>query len=302
MNLYNKYRPSSFEEVHGNQETISYLESMVTQKKKPQALLFYGATGCGKTTLARIVSIKLGCGEMDIQEVNSANFRGIDTVRGLINNSKYKSMTGSARVWIIDEVHKMTGDAQNAMLKLLEDPIDDLYFILCTTDPQKLLKTVRDRCIQLPMNPLSEAQIIKLLKSIAKQEAVKVSEDLLERVAEETIGHPRRAIQMLEKLLNVPKKKRLKMLETIASEQSLSFELCKALLTKSPWKKVSNILKGLKGQDAEGIRRHVMAYAESALIKSDNQRAAAVLEEFIEPVYDSGFAGIVLYCYIIIKG
>lgn len=87
-----------------------------------------------------------------------------------------------------------------------------------------------------------------------------------------------------------------------ASKQNASIELCRALLTGHPWKKVSGILRGLKDQEAESIRRHVLGYAQSILIKSDNQKAAHILEEFIEPFYNSGFPGLVLASYSVVKG
>ncbi|KKK50168.1 hypothetical protein LCGC14_3127730 [marine sediment metagenome] len=124
MSLYVKYRPKSFEEMSGNVEVITYLrEALSDLEKCPKVFLFFGETGTGKTTIARIISEQLGCGELDYVEVDSANFRGIDTVRELRKSSRFHaSKPGGSRVWVIDEVHKATTDAQNALLKLLEEP------------------------------------------------------------------------------------------------------------------------------------------------------------------------------------
>lgn len=302
MNLYNKHRPPSFDKVAGNEETIAYLQRAIKTKRVPQAILLHGPTGCGKTTIARIFSKEVGCSGIDFRELDTATFNGIATVRSISKSIGYVSMKGGARVWLIDEVQKMTNDAQNAMLKLLEEPVKNLYFILCTTDPQKLLSTVRGRCIELKVNLLTEGQIIKELITIAKKEGVKIKREVLEQIALDSLGHPRNAIQILEKIIFLKPKQMLKAAEQSALEQSNSIELCRALISSSPWKKVANILKGLKGQDAEGIRRHVLGYAESILLKADNSRAALIIEEFMEPLYNVGYPGLVFYCYCIIKG
>lgn len=302
MNLYNKHRPPSFGKVAGNEETIAYLQRAIKTKRVPQAILLHGPTGCGKTTIARIFSKEVGCSGIDFRELDTATFNGIATVRSISKSIGYVSMKGGARVWLIDEVQKMTTDAQNAMLKLLEEPVKNLYFILCTTDPQKLLSTVRGRCIELKVNLLTEGQIIKELITIAKKEGVKIKREVLEQIALDSLGHPRNAIQILEKIIFLKPKQMLKAAEQSALEQSNSIELCRALISSSPWKKVANILKGLKGQDAEGIRRHVLGYAESILLKADNSRAALIIEEFMEPLYNVGYPGLVFYCYCIIKG
>ena len=305
MSLYNKYRPPELDQIIGNKEIVSYLNSVIKSKDIPNVFLFYGPTGCGKTTFARILSNCLGCSVADMSEseINTANFRGIDTVRELITSSKYRSFGAAGkRVWIIDEVHKMTNDAQNAMLKLLEDPPKHCYFILCTTDPNKLLPTVRGRCMELEVKPLSDDQMGRLIKRISIAEGQKLKRPVREQIVQDSFGLPRNAIQILEKVLTVPVEDQLEMAEQSAREYSESIELCKALLDQSSWKMIREILKGLKDQDAESIRRHVLGYVQAVLLNKENSKAAFILEEFCDPFYDSGFPKLVLACYTIIKG
>lgn len=307
MSLYNKYRPEHLDQIVGNQDVIDYLKEALAEQVEegtfPHVTLLHGPTGCGKTTIARIIARDLGCElEMDFNEVDSSNFRGIDTVRHIIDNSRYKALSGGIRVWLIDEVHGMTRDAQNALLKLLEDSPDDVYFILCTTDPMKLLKTVRGRCIELKVNPLNETQMRGLLRSIVKSEEDKLTVTVYDQIIQDAMGLPRNAIQILEKVLKVEPDRRLEFAKQTASEYSESIELCRALLSKPSWKEVRTILQGLKDQEPESVRRHVLGYAQSVLLSKENNKAAQIIEEFWEPLYDIGFPGLVYMCYSVVKG
>jgi len=298
MSLAVKYRPKSFEEVRGNKEVIASLNSMLQDRSRfPHTILFYGQTGCGKTTLARIVADRLGCKGLDLLEINSADFRGIDTVREIIRQSQYMPLESECRVWIIDEVHKLTNDAQNAILKILEDAPSHVYFILCTTDPQKLIPTLRGRCSQFEVKPLSEQLLSGLLRRIAREEGHQLESEVLAQIIETSQGRPRNAIQILEQVLNVPPEKRLEIAKKDLENQTQIIELCRALVNGSGWNTVSRILSGLKDQEAEDIRRVVLKYCQSVLLNGKNDKAAAVLEAFLQPMYDVGFPGVVYACY-----
>jgi DNA polymerase-3 subunit gamma/tau len=304
MNLYNKIRPDSLDKIVGNIDIVSYLKNVLSKPKTcPQVFLFHGPRGCGKTTFARIIANELGCSGLDYIEVDTAIFRGIDSVRDWRQKSRYYTVKGGFRVWVIDEVHKMTTDAQNACLKLFEEPPKKNIFILCTTDPQKLLPTVKDRCTKLAVKPLKDDEIFSLLKSILKKEGKKIKTKVIDQIVIDAEGLPRNAIQILDKVLGVSPDQQLKFAKQSADEQRESYELCKALISaNSSWLKVRNILTGLKGQEPEGIRRHILAYAQSVLLKGENDVAALVIDEFWEPLYNIGFPGLVLCCYKVIKG
>lgn len=305
MSLYLKYRPSSLEEVIGNDEVVSLLRNQLNENSKqpiPHSLLFHGPTGCGKTTLGRIVAQELGAVGTDIREIDSADFRGIDTVREIRKQSTYKPLEGPCRVWILDECHKMTGDAQTALLKALEDTPNHIYYILCTTEPQKLLPTIRGRCSQYQVSALSDKDMKKLLRRVVKSEGDNLTKEIYEQITQDSMGHPRNALQILEQVLGVEEDKRLKVAKNTAEIQSKTIELCRALVSGgSAWPQVMNILKGLKGEDPEQIRRAVLGYCQAVLLSTSwNPNAAVVMEEFIEPFYNSGFPGLVLACYSVL--
>jgi DNA polymerase-3 subunit gamma/tau len=303
MNLYLKHRPQTLDEVIGNVDIVSYLRGILPNKEKiPHVFLLHGDTGCGKTTLARIIATEIGCNPVDLKEINVADFRGIDTVREIIKSSRYHSIGGGARVWIFDEFHKSTNDAQNALLKLFEDSPANGYFILCTTEPEKVINTIKGRCISLQVKPLNETEMHKLLRSVSKKEGHKISISVYEQIIQDSMGLPRNALQILDKVLSVPEEQQLEIAKQSAAQQSQSIELCRALLDKSPWKKVREILVGLKDQDAEGIRRHVLGYCQSVLLRQENDRAAFIIEMFRDPLYNIGYPGLVFNCYSVVKG
>ncbi|MFP4025829.1 MAG: ATP-binding protein [Thiohalospira sp.] len=302
MSLYLKYRPDTLDSIIGNESVVSSLKGMLKKKETcPHSFLLTGPTGCGKTTIGRIIAKELDCKGSDFREVDSADFRGIDTIREIRKQSQYKPLESPCKVWLIDECHKMTGDAQNALLKILEDTPKHVYFILCTTDPQKLIATIKGRCSQFQVNLLQNHLMFSLLRSVVKAEKETLPKLVYEQIIQDTFGHPRNALQVLDQVLRAEPERRLEVAKRSAEEQSQSIELCRALISGEGWKKVANILQGLKDQDAEGIRRHVLGYAQTVLLKSDNSNAAAIIQEFWEPFYNIGFPGLVFACYSVIK-
>lgn len=303
MNLYLKYRPTDLESVIGNEGTVTTIQSFFEKGGRlPHVILLYGPTGCGKTTLARILARKLECADEDFMEINTADFRGINTVRELIKGSRYYSFSGGVRFYLIDEIHKMTGDAQNAFLKLLEDTPAQSYFVLCTTEPEKLLPTIRGRCVQLKVSLLSDREMRRLLKRVCEEEGVEMDRKVLDQITSSSAGHPRNALQILEKIIHIPEDKRVEMAEQISVDVNQTNELCKALLQGMKWEAVGKILNGLKNEEPETVRRHILFYCKSVLIKSRNDRAAMIIEHFWEPLYDIGYPGLVYCCYSVING
>ena len=300
--LYLKYRPQTLEEIVGNAEIVEIIKShLAAASPMPHSILLHGPTGCGKTTIGRIIANALGAKNADLKEIDSADFRGIDTIRDIRKQSMYAPLESSCRVWILDEVHRATGDAQSALLKALEDTPSHVYYILCTTDPQKLLPAIRGRCSQLQVNPLTDLEMKILLRRVVKAENETLSKAVYEQIIRDSLGHPRNALQILSQVLSVKDEvTRLKVAQKTAETESKTIELCRALIEAATWKKVSGILSGLKNEDAERIRRAVLGYCQSILLNNENNQAAAIMQEFLEPFYDSGFPGLVFACYSII--
>ena len=299
--LYQKYRPQTFAEMVGNEAQVEALQKMIESESRPHVYLFSGETGCGKTTAARICAQLVGAGELSITEVNSSNNRGIETARQLIDQMQMLPIDGSAQVFIIDELHQTTKDWQNAMLKALEDTPEHVYFFLCTTDPQKLLPTLRKRCQIFNFNPIPEETLTRLIRRVAKKEGLEISMELAEAISNKSEGSARTSLVILEKIAGLEAEKALKIISSYIDEESAEvIELCRALIGGRPWPEVCKILKGLKeaGLEAEKIRYAVMGYMSSVLLNGKDSPSAAVsLEYFSEPFYNSGFPGVTLTCY-----
>jgi DNA polymerase-3 subunit gamma/tau len=304
MSLYHKHRPASLDEVVGNEETVRAVKADFSKKDPPRAVLLDGPTGCGKTTIGRIIAGLAGAEGEDFREIDSADFRGIDTIRDIRRSAMFRPLDGGkARAWLLDEAHQLSNDAQAALLKGLEDPPVHAFFILATTDPQKLLSTIRGRCAQYSVRPLRPEEMLRLLRRVVKAENETMEREVYEQIAQDSEGLPRGALQILDQVLTSPKEKRLEVAKRKGAEQSKAIDLCRALLECAGWKKVSTILSGLRdSEDPERIRRSVLGYMASLLIKGeDSIQAGCVLDEFKEPFYASGWPGLVLACYSVVK-
>ena len=298
MNFHTKYRPETYDDVFGNEDIIASLRKMTADPEtSPHAFLFSGPTGCGKTTLGRIVARELGAKGNDYREVDSADFRGIDTIREMRKQSQFRPLEGKLRIWLLDECHKLSNDAMNALLKALEDPPSHVRYILCTTEPNKLLATIRGRCTQFPVEPLSERDMKKLLRRVVKAEEATLDKEIYDQIVLDADGHPRDALQILSKVLSVDDDKRLSVARRTAEAQSQTIELCRALTSRTGWPKVAGILAGCKAQDPELMRRAILGYMQAVLLKGGDPGIAAIMEDFLDPFYDSGYPGLVWACY-----
>lgn len=299
MSLYHKHRPKTLEEMAGNRDTVESLSTVLAGDDPPHAFLLTGPSGTGKTTAARIISSRLGCEELDFREVDSADFRGVDTIRDIRRNSKLKPMAGKVRVWLLDECHQLTKDAQNALLKALEDPPGHAYFLLATTDPEKLLPTIRTRCMEFSFSPLPERLMKRLLTKVAEAEGKELPEEVAQQIALDSLGSARQALMVLEAVISLPKEEMLRAASRQAEKLNQCIELCRTLIKGGSWAAVSGILKGLQREDPEKTRRAVMGYCRAVLLGSATcePKAALILTTFSgSNLYDSGFDGLVGLC------
>lgn len=304
--LYKKYRPKNFNEVVGQDSAIRTLVDMGKTGRIPHAILFTGPSGTGKTTLARILKEKLKCSDGDFIEMNSASdARGIDTIRMIQRQMSSAALGGKCRIWLLDECHQFSTDAQEGFLKILEDQPPHVYFFLATTNPTKLKKTIITRCTEIRCGELSDGDLIKLVSTVSEKEGKPIDEEVAKKIASVSEGSARKALVLLHSLIGLDgKDEQLSVLES-ASVQEEAIQIARKLLSeKTTWAEMRELLQNVKEakQNAEGIRHLVLAYCNTVLLKSGNSRAAAIAEEFRDPWYNCQEVGLTLSCYNIVTG
>jgi len=302
MELYKKYRPSSLDEIIGQDVAVSTLESAFGKVDIPHFILFTGPSGCGKTTLARIVRRKLRCSRHDFIEDAP---RKIEDVRAIRRRMHQAPMKGKCRVWLIDECHKLTSDAQDEFLKMLEDTPSHVYFLFTTTDSEKLKKTIRNRATEIVVKSLDAGCLSKLLKSVCKEEHVKIDEEVVEKIVDNSDGSARKALVFLDSVIRLPTKREQLNVIVTASAELQAFEIVRALLyRKTNWKEMAAILKATEGEEPEQVRWLVLSCCKTEILKAGKfaGRAFVVIDAFRDNFYDSKMAGLVAACYEIIEG
>lgn len=228
--LYRKYRPLTFDSVVGQQHIVSTLEHAITEGRLSHAYLFCGPRGTGKTTMARILAKALLCrnaeaaraegasgcmpdgtceeceliaegNHPDVYELDAASRTGVDNVREeIINSVNFAPVRGKYKIYIIDEVHMLTTAAFNALLKTLEEPPTHVIFVLCTTDPQKILETILSRCQRFDFHRIGNEDIEHRLSYVCEQEGFDYDDEALAIVARHAKGGMRDALSTLEQL------------------------------------------------------------------------------------------------------
>ena len=198
--LYRKYRPSSLEELVGQTDAVQLISEQIKNNNLSHAYLFSGPRGVGKTSLARIIATTIGCDPVfDITEIDAASHNKVDDVRELNDSVNFiASSPGKKRVFILDEVHMLSNAASNAFLKTLEEPPEHVIFILATTEPERVIETIRSRTTQIAFKRIKNTDIITSLEKISKAEKIKLSKEILEYIANQSDGSLRDAINLFE--------------------------------------------------------------------------------------------------------
>lgn len=218
-----KYRPQTFSEVLGQEAIVTTLKNAIKHKRLAHAYLFCGSRGTGKTTLARVFAKALNCqnatddlepcnhcpsckeitsgNSLDVLEIDGASHRGIDDIRQINENVGYTTTHGQYKIYIIDEVHMLTKEAFNALLKTLEEPPEKVMFFFATTEPHKVLPTILSRCQRFNLNRIPAEKIVEKLRKITNDQQITTADDVLELIAQRAEGGLRDAESIYDQML-----------------------------------------------------------------------------------------------------
>ncbi|MDO9574781.1 MAG: DNA polymerase III subunit gamma/tau [Candidatus Contubernalis sp.] len=289
--LYRKWRPQIFEDLIGQDHITRTLENAVKSGRVSHAYLFCGPRGTGKTSAAKILSKALNCEKgptprpcnecnlcqginqgrvMDVLEIDAASNRGIDEIRELRDKVRYGCSQARYKVYIVDEVHMLTAEAFNALLKTLEEPPENVIFILATTESYKLPQTILSRCQRFDFRRISVPVLIQGLSRVASGEGVSVEDGVLNLIARSSEGGMRDALGLLEQVMaysenSVTLESAKKILGIV--EEEIFIEMASAVLDK-------NLVKGLKivgdlvdsGHDTGKFLRDMSSYFRSLVL------------------------------------
>ena len=286
-----KWRPQDFDEVVGQEHITTTLKNAISLKRVHHAYLFTGPRGIGKTSTARIFSKALNCekgpstkpcnkcascqeitlgSSMDVIEIDGASNRGIDEIRSLRETVKYAPSKGSYKIYIIDEVHQITTDGFNALLKTLEEPPQHVKFIFATTEPHKLLATILSRCQRFDFRRIPVKDIVAKLRQIVKEERLNVDEDVFLYIAKSADGSMRDAESTLDQVSSFSKGK-VHLKDVVESlgliEEEIVFRCADLIIARDP-KSAIHLVNDLlnAGKDAKQFLFELLEHFRNVMI------------------------------------
>ena len=285
MTLALKYRPKTFDDITGQSTTIISLKNAIESGHISHAYLFFGSRGVGKTSMARILARSLNCSKgptasacgecdncleiasgdnMDVIEMDAASNRGINHIRELRGNTRFTPMKSKYKIYIIDEVHMLTNESFNALLKTLEEPPSHVIFILATTEKHKIPETILSRCQNYVFRKFTFEEIIQRLKFILNNEKVTYEEYSLMPIAQKAEGSMRDAISLTDQVIAFSSSNKIKLEDVHLVLGLLPFELFLEMLNHIRAKNLSQILGSIEKiyEDGYNLKQFIWDFLE----------------------------------------
>lgn len=290
--LYRKYRPKNLSEVVGQDHIKHALENAINLNKISHAYIFTGPRGTGKTSIARILAKSLNCQQgptltpcekcpscvdiknstpMDVIEIDAASNRKVEDAQNILEKIQYVPVNGKYKIYIIDEVHMLSNHAFNALLKTLEEPPENVIFILATTEPQKVLETIMSRCQRFDFRRITTDDIINHLKKISKLEKINIEDEALFTIAKNAAGGMRDSLALLDQVSVLDSSKKITSEDVNRMLGRLSFEmldeLSKNIIQSKPQETIEFLEKIYNsGNEPVQILVNLMGYLKNLLV------------------------------------
>lgn len=288
--LHTKYRPTTLDEVVGQGHIKDGLAAVLAEAKQ-QAFLFEGPSGTGKTTLARLCASQLGC--TDIIEVDAASNTGVDDMRKVAEGQNYRSLDGGNKAFIVDECHRLSKQAWESLLKAIEEPPAGVFWFFCTTEGNKVMTTIRTRCVTYTLKEVAYRALLGLLDRVAKAEGLDVSEDVLDVAASEAGGSPRQALVNLTTVKHARTASEAQAALNRAPGSKEAVDLARMLAKPWQFADAVKLLADLGDETPESVRMTVFHYHLTAAL-GGSTASLIILDEFEKPADDRHKMGDIL--------
>lgn len=284
QSIITKYRPATWEELIGQQDVIRPLQRVLGSSTRPHCYMLVGPSGTGKTTIARIIASTLGA---ELNEIDAASHAGVDDAREMVDSAQYMALTGDGRrLYLVDECHMLSRSAWQALLKLLEEPPEHFFVVLCTTEPEKIPATISgQRAYRVNLKPVPASEISALLYYVAQCEGWSVNSDVMTAIVQGAEGSPRKGLLLLLTLHDATDREEVYRVSGLIELSEPIRELCQLLLKSPSWQQIKPVLARIEDADCEKAVNFIGRYLIMVLANPrTNDVGAAKIFETIKAI------------------
>jgi len=271
QSLITKYRPKTFDDVRGHDAVINSLRRHVGSDTHSHGYLLTGASGLGKTTIARLIGNYF---QAEILEIDAAEHGGVDEMRAMKTIAEHRSLTGAGvRMILIDECHTLSRNAWNAVLKILEEPPPHLYFALCTTEFGKVPDTIVQRCYHVVLRAVHVRTIEDLIDAVIQAEKWNIPGNVLTAVADNASGSPRKALSLLQVAEGVESIEELYRVIELQDASGAILDIARVAVKQLDWESVKKFYPRIPDDEFERASGALGRYILTVMLKSDEKTA-----------------------------